>query len=99
MAGAQLPLAMAHENETVVVDKVKGTAELKQHLSELGFVDGAEVKVVSHVKGDVIVNVKGPRSASTARWRCTSPRASPRAAPGGRRVADTWVPCRARAAQ
>ena len=59
MAGAQLPLAMAHENETVVVDRVKGSTELKQHLSELGFVDGAEVKVVSHVKGDVIVNVKG----------------------------------------
>ena len=32
---------------------------LRQHLSELGFVQGAEVKVVSRVNGDVVVSVKG----------------------------------------
>jgi ferrous iron transport protein A len=34
-------------------------ATLRQHLSEMGFVEGAEVKVVSRVNGDVVVNVKG----------------------------------------
>ncbi len=57
--GAQLPLAMASEGETIRVLKVRGGATLRQHLSEMGFVEGAEVKVVSRVNGDVVVNVKG----------------------------------------
>lgn len=57
--GPQLPLSMVHEGETVRVARVKGTPELRQHLSELGFVEGAEVKVVSRVSGDVLVSVKG----------------------------------------
>ena len=40
---------------------VKGASELRQHLATLGFVDGAEVSVVSRVNGDVIVTVKGAR--------------------------------------
>lgn len=54
-----MPLSMVHEGETVKVTRVKGTPELRQHLSELGFVEGAEVKVVSRVNGDVVVSVKG----------------------------------------
>ncbi len=61
MRSAQLPLAMASEGETVKVSRVKGDQELKQHLSELGFVEGADVKVVTRSKGDVIVTVKGAR--------------------------------------
>ena len=34
-----------------------------KHLAELGFVDGAEVKVISRAAGDVIVSVKGARLA------------------------------------
>lgn len=59
LSGAQLPLALVAEGETVCVAKVRGTAELRQHLSELGFVQGAEVKVVSRVNGDVVASVKG----------------------------------------
>lgn len=62
MAGA-LPLAMLGEDETAKVVRVKGGAELKKHLSDLGLVEGAEVKVISRVSGDVIVNVKGARLA------------------------------------
>lgn len=57
--GPQMPLSLVHEGETVHVTRVKGTPELRQHLSELGFVEGAEVKVVSRVNGDVLVSVKG----------------------------------------
>ena len=35
------------EGETIRVPKVRGTATLRQHLSEMGFVEGAKVKVVS----------------------------------------------------
>ena len=61
--GGALPLAMLGEDETAKVVKVKGGAELKKHLSDLGLVEGADVTVVSRVSGDVIVNVKGARLA------------------------------------
>ena len=57
--GAQMPLNMVSEGSVVQVAKVHGGAELRQHLSELGFVEGADVKVVSRVNGDVVVSVKG----------------------------------------
>lgn len=63
MASPQLPLAMAGTEEVVRVARVRGAAELRQHLAELGFVEGAEVKVVSRAAGDVIVTVKGARLA------------------------------------
>ncbi len=57
--GAQLPLSMVSEGQTVLVSRVRGSQELRQHLAELGFVQGASVKVVSRVNGDVLVSVKG----------------------------------------
>lgn len=61
--GGQLPLAMLGEDEVARVSKVKGGAELRKHLSDLGLVENAEVKVISRVDGDVIVTVKGARLA------------------------------------
>ena len=62
-ASAQLPLAMVGPDEVARVARIRGDAELRQHLAELGFVDGAEVKVISRAAGDVIVSVKGARLA------------------------------------
>ena len=61
--GGQLPLGMVGEDEVARVPKIRGGAELRQHLAELGFVEGAEVKVISRVNGDCIVSVKGARLA------------------------------------
>ena len=55
---AQLPLAMA-----VLGVRYAAGFDLRQHLAELGFVEGAEVKVVSRAGGDAIVTVKGARLA------------------------------------
>ena len=63
MSSPQLPLAMAGTDEVVRVSRVRGDAGLRHHLAELGFVDGAEVKVISRAAGDVIVAVKGARLA------------------------------------
>ena len=63
MASPQLPLAMAGTDEVVRLSRVRGDAGLRQPLAELGFVDGAEVKVISRAAGDVIVAVKGARLA------------------------------------
>lgn len=57
--GAQLPLAMAHEGETVEVLKVRGNDEFHKRLEALGFVEGAQVKVVSQSNSGTIVNIKG----------------------------------------
>lgn len=58
--GAQLPLAMAHEGEAVHVVRVSGNTEMRRHLENLGFVDGAEVNVVSQSgSSGTIVKVKG----------------------------------------
>ncbi len=63
MASPQLPLAMVGSDEVARVARVRGDAGLRQHLAELGFVEGTEVKVVSRAAGDVIVLVKGARLA------------------------------------
>ena len=63
MAAPQLPLAMVGPDETARVARVRGDADLRQRLAEVGFVEGAEVKVVSRAAGDVIVAVKGARMA------------------------------------
>lgn len=59
-AGAQLPLSMVHEGETVTVVKVRGNDEMQRHLENLGFVEGAQVKVVSQGSASgTICQVKG----------------------------------------
>lgn len=59
-AGAQLPLPMVHEGTTVTVVKVRGNDEMRRHLENLGFVEGAEVYVVSQSgTAGTIVKVKG----------------------------------------
>ena len=62
-ASAQLPLAMVGPDEVARVTRIRGDADLRQHLAELGFVEGSEVKVISRAAGDVIVSVKGARLA------------------------------------
>ncbi len=59
--GQQYPLMAAREGDTVTVARTKGTQEMRQHLAEMGFVEGAQVKVVSRVNGDMIVSVKGAK--------------------------------------
>ena len=57
---AQLPLAMAREDEDVRVVRVSGNTEMRRHLENLGFVEGAVVRVVTQggASGS-IVRVKG----------------------------------------
>ena len=62
-ASGQLPLAMVGPDVVARVARVRGDADLRQHLAELGFVEGSEVKVISRAAGDVIVSVKGARLA------------------------------------
>lgn len=58
-----MPLALAEMNEEYTIQKIGGSAEVKKHLENLGFVVGGTIKVVSSIKGNMIVNVKESRVA------------------------------------
>ena len=56
-------LSMADYGEKKTIQKVTGRDEQRHHLENLGFVEGADVEVVSSLNGNLIVNVKGTRIA------------------------------------
>ncbi len=58
-----MPLAMAKPGETVVIRKITGKDEVRQHLAELGFVVDEAVTVVSELGGNLILQVKDSRIA------------------------------------
>ena len=58
-----MPLILADSGSENIVRKVGGTAEVKQHLADLGFNVGTPVMVVSAIGGNVIVKVKESRVA------------------------------------
>ena len=58
-----MPLTMAKAGETVTIRKVTGRDEVRQHLSELGFVVDGVVTVVSEISGNLILQVKDSRIA------------------------------------
>ncbi len=58
-----MPLLLADAGEEVMIRKIGGNPEVKQHLADLGFVVGGSVNVISTINGNLIVNVKGSRVA------------------------------------
>ena len=59
----QMPLTFLRQGERARVLKVRGTDELHHHLENLGFVSGADLRVVSEQGGNVIVEIKGAQVA------------------------------------
>lgn len=62
-AASLTPLTFAGQGQTVSIGKIRGNDELLRHLTELGFVVGADVRVVADQNGNLIVEVKGTRVA------------------------------------
>ncbi len=58
-----MPLSLADIGEENTIKKIGGNTEVKKHLENLGFVVGGNVKVISALGGNVIVNVKESRVA------------------------------------
>ena len=54
---------MADFGERKKIAKITGKEETRQHLENLGFVEGADVTVVSSLGGNLIVNIKDARVA------------------------------------
>ena len=53
-----MPITMAGIGETCKIKKIGGNEETRRFLANLGFVNDAEISVVSAIGGNVIVNVK-----------------------------------------
>lgn len=58
-----MPLIFASVGEENIIKKVGGSPEVKKHLENLGFVVGANVKIVNTIGGNLIVSVKEARVA------------------------------------
>lgn len=58
-----IPLNMADQGDDLIVRKVGGKPEVRQHLENLGFVVGSNIQLISKLDGNVIVNVKESRIA------------------------------------
>jgi ferrous iron transport protein A len=58
-----MPLTMASVGDTNIIRKITGKDEVRQHLAELGFVVGEEVRVISEIGGNMILSIKESRIA------------------------------------
>ncbi len=61
MQAMGMPLSLARPGESATVRSVRGAADMRRHLQEIGFVDGAHVQVVASSGSNLIVTVKGAR--------------------------------------
>ena len=58
-----MPLGMASPGDVNTIQKITAKDDVRQHLAELGFVVGEEVRVVSELGGNLILSVKDSRIA------------------------------------
>lgn len=58
-----MPLSFAAAGEEHTIKKIGGKPEVKQHLMDLGFVEGANIRIVSELGGSIITEVKNVRVA------------------------------------
>jgi ferrous iron transport protein A len=58
-----MPLILANNGEENIIRKVGGSAEMKKHREDMGFVAGGTVTVLNTINGNLIVKVKESRVA------------------------------------
>ena len=58
-----MPLILATKGNEVNIKKITGNDETKRFLNSLGFVVGENVRIVSELGGNLIINVKDSRIA------------------------------------
>ncbi|MDR3766674.1 MAG: FeoA family protein [Butyricicoccus sp.] len=60
---ANLMLSFLDPGNTGLITRISGKDEVRQYLSNLGFVAGTEVTIVSKLSGNLILKVKDARIA------------------------------------
>ena len=65
-----MPLTLAKEGDTLTIKKIGGNAETRKFLSNLGFLPGESVTIITDTGGNLIVTVKGTRVAVSREMAC-----------------------------
>ena len=58
-----MPLSLLGAGRTGTIIRIKGKDEQRRYIESLGFVEGAEVTVISELGGNLIVSIKESRIA------------------------------------
>ena len=58
-----IPLTASGNGDTGTIMKITGKDDVRQRLAEMGFVVGAEVRLISRLGGNLILSVKDSRVA------------------------------------
>lgn len=58
-----LPLTTASPGETLIIKKITGKDDVRQHLAEMGFVVDNKITVISKMGGNLILQVEDCRVA------------------------------------
>ncbi|HBF7203119.1 FeoA family protein [Clostridioides difficile] len=58
-----MPLILSNTGEEVVIKKISGRDKTRTFLNSIGFVVGTNVKIVSKIDGNLIIDVKDTRVA------------------------------------
>lgn len=56
-------LTLAPEGVSLRIINIRGKDALQKQICNLGFIVGAEISIVSKIRGNLIVNIKGCRVA------------------------------------
>lgn len=59
----QMPISFLKRDESGTIVKIRGKEDMRHHLESIGFVEGAKVKVINEIAGDLIVEVLGTQVA------------------------------------
>lgn len=60
-----MPITLFKSGDSVKVVRIGGTAEVKKHLSDLGFVPGATIEIIQSNSGNMIVKLLDSKLALT----------------------------------
>lgn len=58
-----MPLAMLSQGESRTITSLAAAGEMKQHLSDMGFIPGQTVTVMGESNSGIILQIKGTRLA------------------------------------
>ncbi|SCW50896.1 ferrous iron transport protein A [Ruminococcaceae bacterium YRB3002] len=58
-----MPLKYADIDQPQIIKRIGGNPEMKQHLADMGFNVGGEVRIVNMIGGNLIVQIKDSRVA------------------------------------
>ena len=58
-----MTLISVKKGEKAVIKQVTGSNEVRKYLTDLGFVEGSDICVITEIMGNMIVNIKECRIA------------------------------------